>query len=174
MHYEKLNERDSVINASTDFWIGDPCYVVPDDQWDAFCDNLMKFESRDENKDLPRCYISRVEHEETGYVFHTWSTAYGDGSYRLMISNETVEMLGVDAGTLSVIPVGLIEHWKSKGEIGEYESHGHVVAAEHLQGELTCHEGDMYWGDVFIPTSGTDEDEEEDPWAECEEEGYFL
>ena len=173
MHYEKLNEKDSVINASTDFWIGDPCYVVPDDQWTAFCDNMFAYEKRDENKDLPRCYISRVEHEETGYVFHTWSTAYGDGSYHLMINNDTVSTLCVDAGTLSVIPVGLIEHWKKQGEIGNYEDLGHVVKAEHLQGELTCHNGDMSWGDVLLPTSGTDEDEEEDPWGECEDEGFF-
>jgi hypothetical protein len=71
-----------------------------------------------------------------------------------------------------VIPVGLIEHWNKTGEIGDYQSHGRVVAAEHLQGELTCHKGDMYWGDVFIPTSGTDE-HEEDHEQECVEEGYF-
>ena len=172
MHYDKL--KDNYINAETDFWIGDPCYIVPDSHWGPLCENWSSFEKREENQDLPRCYVAEVQHEPTGYVFYTWSTAYGDGSYRLMVDNKQVAMLGVDAGCLSAIPMGLIEWWKKTGDIGDYEDMGHVVSAENLQGELTCHEGDMYWGKTFLPTSGTDEEEEDDPWAECEEEGYFF
>lgn len=176
MRYEKLQFRDSVVNAESDFWIGDPCYVVPDELWLPFCNNWSDYEKRHndnpETEDLPRCYVASVEHEYTGYVWYAWSTAYGDGSYRLFVRDEHVATLGVDAGTLSAIPVGLIEHWKKTGQIGDYESQGHVVSAEHLQGELRCDEGDTNWGDMSLPTGyqdGQDEDEEE-----CMEAGYFF
>ena len=164
MHYEKL--QDSYINASDSFWIGDPCYVVPDSHWGPFCDNWQAYEKQQEkagNK-LPRCYVAEVQHESTGYAFYTWSTAYGDGTYKLFVKNEPVASLGVDAGTLSAIPVGLIEYWKQNGEIGNYEDLGHVVDAEHLHGELYCDQGDTFWGDMRLPTGFEEEEEEEEEY----------
>ena len=112
--------------------------------------------------------------EEVGLCFYVWSTAYGDGSYPLFVNNNQVASLAVDAGCLSAIPVSLIDHWKREGIIGNYHDLGHIVNAEHLRGELVSEGGDMFWGDVRLPTGMMDDDEEEDPWAECEEEGFFL
>lgn len=175
MRYEKLHDRDSVINAVEDFWIGDPCYVVPDELWGPFCNNWSDYEKQHndnpDNQDLPRCYVATVEHESTGLVWYCWSTAYGDGTYRLFIKDQEVARLGVDAGTLSAIPMPLIEHWKQTGKISKYEDLGHVVSAEHLQGELCCEGGDTFWGDMRLPTGFEEEpDHEED----CVEEGYFF
>lgn len=176
MHYEKL--KDTVINASTDFWIGDPCYVVPDTHWGPLCDNWQSYEKEHEdnpdNTPLPRSYVAEVQDEETGYVFYCWSTAYGDGSYKLFVNEKEVASLPVDAGTLSAIPVGLIKHWKDTGQISDYEGLGHVVGEENLQGELVSENGDMFWGSVRLPTGYEEESDEDDPWSECEEEGYFL
>jgi len=123
---------------------------------------------------LPRSYIAEVQDEETGYTLYCWSTAYGDGSYKLFVNDNEVASLSVDAGTLSAIPVGLIEHWKSTGQISDYEDLGHVVSADKLQGELITENGDMFWGDVRLPTGYEDESDEDDPWSDCEEEGFFL
>ena len=172
MHYEKL--KDTVINASTDFWIGDPCYVVPETHWGPLCDNWQAFENREENQDLPRSYVAEVSDEETGYTFYCWSTAYGDGTYKLFVNDKVVASLPVDAGTLSAVPVGLLEHWKKTGQINDYEDLGHIVSEENLQGELISENGDMFWGTVRLPTGYEEESDEEDPWGECEEEGYFV
>ena len=172
MHYDKL--KDNNINTHTAFWIGDPCYVVPDQYWGPLCDNWQAFESREENQDLPRSYVAEVSDEEAGLYFYVWNTAYGDGSYPLFVNNNEVASLAVDAGCLSAIPVSLINHWKREGIIGDYHGMGHVVNAEHLRGELVSEGGDMFWGDVRLPTGMMEDDEEEDPWAECEEEGFFL
>ena len=174
MHYDKLQQRDSIINAATDHWVGDPCYVVPGEYWGPLCDNWQSFEKKhDDNPDntpLPRSYIAEVQDEEVGQCFHLWSTAYGDGCYPLFVNGNKVADLGVDAGTLSVIPMSLIEHWNKQGLIGDYQSMGHVVEAEHLQGELCCDEGDFTWGALSLPTGGMmDQDEEEDPWMEEEQ-----
>ena len=171
MHYDKVSDRDRLINAVGDFWIGDPCYVVPDDHWDAMCDNWQRFERN--NPDIGHHYIGRVKHEPTGLEFYTWSTAYGDGTYKLFVDDKEVAQLCVDAGCLSAIPVRLIEYWKENNIVGDYENLGHVVSADKLQGELVTEGGDAYWGKMRLPT-GFIEDEEEDPWGECEEEEFFC
>ena len=170
MHYDKLQQRDSIINAATDFWVGDPCYVVPEEHWDALCTNWAAYdEKHQDDPDHKHHYVAEVQDEESGLCFHLWSTAYGDGTYPLMINDNKVADLGVDAGTLSVIPVSLIEHWNKSGQIGNYQDMGHVVEAEHLRGELICEDGDFHWGRMSLPTSGTeDDDDEEDPWFEGE------
>lgn len=173
MHYDKLQPRDSVINAATDHWVGDPCYVVPDEYWDSLCNNWQAYDKKhQDDEDYKPHYVAEVQDEETGLCFHLWNTAYGDGCYPLFVNDNKVADLGVDAGTLSVIPMSLIEHWNKKGLIGDYQSMGHVVEAEHLRGELICENGDFTWGALSLPTAGMEDDDEEDPW--CEEEGYFL
>ena len=51
---------------------------------------------------------------------------------------------------------------------------GHVVKAEHLQGELICEEGDFFWGDLRLPTGdmgeGWGDEEQEDEWGEGDRE----
>jgi len=171
MHYDKLQPKDSVINAATDHWVGDPCYVVPDEYWDSLCNNWSAYDKKHrDDADYKHHYVAEVQDESAGLCFHLWSTAYGDGCYPLSINGDKVADLGVDAGTLSVIPMSLIEHWQKQGLLGEYLSHGHVVAAEHLHGELCCDEGDFTWGALSLPTGyNADEDEEEDPWMEEEQ-----
>lgn len=166
MHYEKL--KDPFIDAETDFWIGDPCYVVPDSNWPHLCHNWSAYEKEQEElgNELPKCYVAEVQHEPTGYVFYCWSTAYGDGSYKLFVDDKEVAILGVDAGTLSAIPVGLIDYWKRNGEISDYEDLGHVVDSENLYGELICDGGDAFWGRMRLPT-GWSEDHDEDEYDEC-------
>lgn len=159
MHYEKLLDTD--VNASEDFWIGDPCYVVPDSHWGPFCENWQAYDKKhQDDADFKHHYVAQVEHEPTGHVFYTWSTAYGDGSYRLYVNDRQVATLGVDAGTLSAIPMTLIEYWQSAGEIGDYADMGHVVSAEHLQGEIVCEGGDTFWGRMRLPTGYQDEQDE--------------
>lgn len=175
MHYDKLSDRDRDINAVVDFWIGDPCYVVPDDHWSPLCNNWQAYdEKHQDDSDYTHHYVARVEHEPTGLCFYVWNTAYGDGCYNLYVDDKQVAKLGVDAGCLSAIPVNLIEHWKEQGIIGDYEEMGHVVSADKLQGELVTEGGDAFWGSMRLPTGGMEHSDEDDPYGECEEEGYFL
>ena len=171
MHYEKLKEQDSTVNAETDFWFGDPCYVVPDSQWGSLCGNWSAYDKKhQDDADFKHHYVARVEHEPTGYVFYVWSTAYGDGTYRIQVNHQEVGRLPVDAGCLSAIPVGLIEHWKKSGEISDYEDLGHVVSEENLHGELVCEGGDFFWGRVNLPTGYEEEHDEE--YEDCDEYSY--
>ena len=166
MHYYKL--KDTNIDATTDFWVGDPCYVVPEEYWDSLCNNWSAYDKKHQNdEDYKPHYVAEVQDEQVGQCFHLWSTAYGDGTYPLFVNDNKVADLGVDAGTLSVIPMSLIEHWNKQGLIGDYQDMGHVVEAEHLRGELICEGGDFTWGALGLPTGhmeDEDDEEQDDEW----------
>lgn len=176
MNYSKL--QDTVVDMKNEkgVWFGDPCYVVPDHMWGSFCDAWQSFEKQHEenpdNEQLPRCYVAETRVSNTR--FFCWSTAYGDGSYKLFVDNKEVASLGVDAGTLSAIPVELLDQWRASGDIGDYERMGHVVDAEHCRGDIHCEGGDLFWGDVRLPTGYEEEEEEEEDLNECYPEGYFY
>ena len=72
------------------YYLGDPCYAVPDEHWDA----LLK--SCDYFNDTP---IGEV----AGYKVLAFNTAYGDGCYRDQFGNE----FGVAAGMIGLVPLGL-------------------------------------------------------------------
>ena len=73
----------------TEYYLGDPCYVIPDDEWGDFC-NIMRYDGEDfEYKD------------ETCRVIGTG----GDGDFG---------GLSVDAGIIGVIPVSLCDPQKLK------------------------------------------------------------
>ena len=172
MNYDKLQDTHIKGDDEDGFWFGDPCYVVPGQFWESFCDAWQAYDKRHEkDEDFKHHYVAETHDEETGVGFYSWSTAYGDGTYKLFVNNSAVADLCVDAGTLSAIPMKLIKHWKQQGLIGEYEDLGHVVAAEHLDGAIGCEGGDFYWGKVDLPT-GYEADHEDD--EECEEEGWFF
>ena len=168
MHYSKPTAHELNITAACDHWVGDPCYVVPEQYWDSLCANWSAYDKKhQDDEDYKHHYVAEVQDEDAGLCFHLWSTAYGDGCYPLHINDNKVAELGVDAGTLSVIPMSLIEHWQKRGLIGEYLEMGHVVKAEHLSGKMQCEEGDFFWGDLYLPTGGMEEgwSDEEDEWS---------
>ena len=72
------------------YYIGDPCYVIPGEQWDEYID------------------VVSAESNDTG-MFHgspTWShyTAHGDGEY---YNGSRSMALPVDSGTIGVVPEAL-------------------------------------------------------------------
>ena len=160
-------------NETEGVWIGDPCYVFPEEKWSDWCDKLFAWEKERFGDGRREHYVGKTVHAALGYKWYSWSTAFGDGTYPLFIDDKIVAKLGVDAGTLSIIPMGLINHWKQTGEIGNYREMGHVVTKEHtsLKGELVTEEGDMFWGyHTKLPTGGREEEDEEE---DCYEQGYM-
>ena len=77
------------------YYIGDPCYIWPDDKWDEFCNEL----------DYGNGQILEFE----GKGLYVFSTAFGDGVYDLIQNDLKIRYLSVDAGLLSIIPLDLIE-----------------------------------------------------------------
>jgi hypothetical protein len=85
-----------------DYVIGDPCYSIPDAEWDAW------LEAADYTNDHDDHILAA---EVNGRLCVGVYTAYGDGSYKDQDGNE----FGVDAGLIGLVPVEVAE----KNSVGE-------------------------------------------------------
>ena len=96
----------------------------------------------------------------TSYAMAIWGTRYGDGGYPVIDQEELVGVAGVDAGCLAIIPMELVNEYQEAYVSGD----GVVVS---IVGEFTprFEEGDGFFGNISVITSGlfTDEEEEEEP-----------
>ena len=78
-----------------DYWLGDPCYVIRDEDWMPW---LEATDYQTETNLIGE--IPGSEHEAVGF-----QTSYGDGVYPFTINGEEVFALGVDAGMVGFVPV---------------------------------------------------------------------
>lgn len=121
------------------YYIGDPCYVIPDGEWDEFVGAM---------------YEGRRMHPLTEFEFkgnRVWchSTASGDGDYDGSDGNS----YPVDSGTLGAIPVALID---------EDAVDGDMVFIEVDRAWVPMYDnGTFYFNHITI---NTDFSNEEDPY----------
>tara|TARA_B110000495_G_C22988498_1_gene581830 strand:+ start:394 stop:915 length:522 start_codon:yes stop_codon:yes gene_type:complete len=172
MEYSKLEDNNIDFSDHEDgVWFGDPCYVVPEDQWASFCNAMFDYEKK---ADVGNYYIGEVHDEATGIGWYCWSTAYGDGCYSLEVDGNTVAELGVDAGLLSAIPMTLVNKWcKDPDSHRTDPSLGHVLPADICNGYLATSEGDMHFrggtGPLIAIPTGDSCDDDYDPYEDEEE-----
>lgn len=141
------------------YWIGDPCYVYPNTEWQDFCNNLF-------DKERGKKCVDGIEMDYKDVSFLVIGTAYGDGNYSLTQKDVEIASLGVDAGLLSIIPLHLVESWKGiKGEWGNDHTDlleiGHVIELT-TEVSFVAHGGNFCFGDFEVITADIEEDEEGD------------
>ena len=93
MKFTQLPPATNNVDMSSEpggVWFGDPCYVYPDGRWHEFCDAMFSYEKI---YTPGRHYVGQVT-SPTSRVWYVWSTAFGDGSYRLQLNGNTVSHLG--------------------------------------------------------------------------------
>lgn len=83
------NVSYSVLVPAGEYWLGDPCYAVPDELWDSLLESSDFF-------NLPVGLAGK-------HKVLAFGTAYGDGMYRDQLGN----MYPVDAGLIGLVPVEL-------------------------------------------------------------------
>lgn len=123
------------------YFIGDPCYVIEEESWGRYCDNL-DFDNNDQ-------WVFPFD----GHLCMVGSTAHGDGFY---------EGLSVDAGLIGITPIELV-HQKAD-HIG-YRMLGRVMTFDNPF--IVAMDAGVFWfGDFLVDTLGEDEEEyeEEDNW----------
>lgn len=129
------------------YWICDPCYAYPEADWLSFCDGFDGsagvFEHSDES-------------------FFVWSTAYGDGMY--LVAGPKCGTVGVDSGTLAIIPASLVEKWGATEKLKGYEKNGLAVSIRTARNfTINEEEGNAFFLDYCVDTSGfLDEDDDKD------------
>jgi hypothetical protein len=95
---DEEEEYEDVANITLpqgEYFIGDPCYVIPDDIWDEWCTTLK---------------MKDGEVMTNGIKWVINSTHWGDGLYE----GSDGYAYGVDAGTLGMVPAALFDPWKKE------------------------------------------------------------
>lgn len=153
----EYNTGDNSIASDTGFYIGDPCYVLPDDIYDEIWGEEYNF------------IDGKINVSDFAFLVH--GTAYGDGEYFDNIGTS----YGVDSGTLSVIPFELIKKPEIMPSEGDYEYgrfvSGTNVTLEYVDGVFTFKVNEK---EIVIDTDPAydDYDYEENYYDEREIEDY--
>lgn len=117
------------------YFLGDPCYAVPDHLWHLLLKDADYFEKTPAGK---------VENHEV-VSFHT---AYGDGVYFDDDGNE----FGVDAGMIGLTPVELIKI-NPRYPDDSLDGLGRFVEFDKVT-ECSGNRGILKFGDITIDTRG--------------------
>jgi hypothetical protein len=98
----KQNMKNEVL-AAAPWYVGDPCYIIPDDDWSAFCEATFKEENRAKGNRMHRGHIDSVI-DWFGQKITIWSNG-GDGTWTFngLESANGATSFGVDAGIFCVI-----------------------------------------------------------------------
>lgn len=115
--------------------IGDPCYTVPDEEWDNVLDESECFGGQ--------CWAKfRTETGHSSYVV-AFSTRWGDGCY----FDKEERSYGVDAGLIGIIPFGNGIRATAGTQLVEFT------------GTVSCYyrDGKIVFSDVVIDTDPYDE-----------------
>jgi len=136
MQISKVDVRVTV--QAGEYYLGDPCYTVPDHLWHKLLDSANYFEAN-----TP---IGTVE----GHEVLAFSTKYGDGTYR----DQQGVKYPVDAGLIGLVPVELVE--KTEGDAAKKSGCSRIIKFDRA---VTCYSDDgvLHFGDYVIDTRGSDD-----------------
>lgn len=96
-----------------EYYIGDPCYVVPDKEWLPLLERTGYFGNHFSPEYTDGLFLYKGQHA------FAHSTRYGDGCYDLNgAGSSEFNMIGVDAGLISVIPLKTIDASKMEYALG--------------------------------------------------------
>jgi len=130
------------------YFVGDPCYAVPPEDWMPLLEQTNFFDAYHEGKGSP---VGEIR----GLFVLGFGTKYGDGSYEDQLGH----VYGVDAGMIGLTDVRLIDPENNSTAYG-----GRIVTFERdFEASEDLDSGVLTFGHITIDTD-PDEDEEYDCW----------
>jgi hypothetical protein len=134
--YDMTTTYKSYIIPAGKYWLGDPCYVIKDQDWLVFCNEYSS------NDTEGNAYVTLPD--STPVL--AFSTYHGDGFYMDQHGNEYC----VDAGLIGLIPWSYTEKFTEKDST-EYFSLSNVVE---FTEETLCFTADgiLTFGNYIIDT----------------------
>lgn len=131
--------KKCIVPAGT-YWLGDPCYTVPKDQWMEWLD-AADFEIQ---TDIIAARSS------DGYLALGVTTEFGDGGYEDNYSR----ILDVDSGLIGLVEVAWVPDLQEEGGTRYKVTFDNPVECYRRDGVITI-------GDIQIPTALEDDDDSE-------------
>ena len=125
------------------YYVGDPCYVIPDERWSTFCNAMYP-----EKNKPPKVGVFWLP---DGHKYANFNTKYGDGMYESF--GKTQQLFYVDSGSIACIPVDALPNDKletAKGNIIDFDT-SFLVAYDPEYGTII-------YDDLYIRTGWLDED----------------
>lgn len=133
--FQILEKSLKVIMPKGEYWVGDPCYFVPEGEWIPWLDAA----DYRNNKDL----VAEInEFPVVGF-----STKYGDGVYHA----DGGALLAVDSGLIGLVPTRLAHDKYVFRERG----FKHTFKSSALC--FSDNEGNIFLGDITISTGDKDD-----------------
>jgi len=132
------------------YYIGDPCYVVPEDKWMSLLDETGFFGLP---KLVPTGFFDDGVFLYNGKKCFATSTKYGDGSYEIRNDyDEYIDSVMVDSGSIAIMPIDALENpavaWIDiKQSFIVYEDNGIFYFGEFIIDTANDEEDDEYYGD---------------------------
>ena len=146
----KHEEIREVSMPAGKYYLGDPCYLIPDNDWMAW------LEAADYTKQLT--LVATVPN--TDFVAMGFSTAYGDGTYPLTTPNGDEDgFIPVDAGLIGLVPFDSVDkpsYYDGSYRVVEFDSD--IVC--------TVDQGILDFGGYVVDT----DPEASDDWYDDEED----
>lgn len=136
----KKAQIKSVTMPAGKYWVGDPCYAVPDHRW------IEWLEAADYTEQ--NVLVAELD----GRTILGIGTAYGDGTYPGSDGNE----YPVDAGLIGLVPVEIADYSDSKHPAGA------IMQQVEFDHDFDCRsfdDGTIVLGHIEIET-GTDDEED--------------
>ena len=129
------------------YFICDPCYVLPDDEWSQALDSTGFFGLY---KEKGKYNVREHQHgvfSRNGILFAVSSTAHGDGVYPVYVNAKLVKGVdcSVDAGIIGAIPVGI----SAVANLDPLLGYIHIFTEPFT---IKYHNGDIIFGDVTVKT----------------------
>ena len=125
------------------YYVGDPCYVIPDETWPTFCKAMYP-----DGRGPPKVGVFWLP---DGTKYAGFTTKYGDGLYESY--GKTEQMFYVDSGSIACIPVDALPSDKVE------KAKGHVIHFDKsFSVAYDAENGTIIFDDLYIPTDWFDED----------------
>jgi len=131
------------------YYVGDPCYVIDDDRWDEFCNQLFKEKGAYSGYNI-EWPVEPENHGPNGEVYgdgtetvEVWDSPFGDGCWGFTNSASSMKgwiagnEMGVDAGLLAIVPRECVhkDHMERVEHLGIlFDQYPSLETGEHLDG----------------------------------------
>lgn len=119
------------------YYVGDPCYVINDENWRKICLNM----DWDKHSNCGEKNIIRIGDDS----YYEATTKYGDGGYK----DNSGRMYSVDAGVIGVVPMSLVE---KQGYLDTRYSHYHIADFDEEFDVYVDENKVFHIGDIIIKT----------------------
>ena len=141
-----------IVPAGT-YFLGDPCYAVPDNLWNDLLESCDFFQ----DSAFGRITVDGKEYKVLGF-----NTAFGDGCY----TGSDGFSYGVDAGLIGLTPAELCTDADFNPELGTFITFDSPTVCTNV-------DGDMRFGDITVDTTDHFDSEYEDDYSDDNYDGDY-